>query len=130
MSTEYDFVDPITLAPNINVPRDILHQLQKCEVPGYASGSQALGAWGIVKMVGSEEADFDGKGWLKLVITGGKQFNGDVKVALQNNGKYTIIFHTLNNSAGAVMASNKLTDIAPADITAKIDLYVEGPITP
>jgi len=120
------FVDPNPPIPEHTVPKDIHNALKNGKLDGFPNGEFVLMAWGVTQIVGSNDADSYGKGWIRMKVTGGSRWNGHVRVCLNYDGTYNLFFENLNNRIGNLGASIRLINVPQSDLLKEIDQVVEG----
>lgn len=111
----------------LKIPQVIADHLRSGSVQGYKTSQQAINAWGSEKFIGNEHEDSYGLGWLRFRVYGEK-FVGFVRIILNHNDTYSILFETSNNRTGEQRVLHKLEKINPKDLAQSIDSIVEGEI--
>jgi hypothetical protein len=111
------------------VPQFILSQIYASPVEGYTNGKAAMTAWGTERIVGSQEPDAHGQGWLRIKVNAGKFFRGWIRICLSASGLYTLKFESVDNRSSEVSPQRNIERVPGEKVASAIDVILFGPLT-
>src|ERR1700752_2736462 len=107
----------------MKIPADILQAIESGTVEGYENGRYAMMAWGSSNLVGHNEFDNYGQGWLKFKVNS-TYFSGWVRCALNSKNNIDLSLESFSNRTGEYGMLRQIRDIPKDKLAETIDMLL------